>query len=154
MQRTGGRPNEQRALPSGSQCVWSRIRWSSGASADLCRDWCWGENERKRFTGRGTFFVFVLMNTEKTLITLSRKRLVLSCPRIIYSGSIFLNPAQRTADPLKLYQSNTTHCTWCVQTDTNNTPELKPPNSVAKVFLTHCPYPRERIRKQRLADNL
>lgn len=38
-------------------------------------------------------------------------------------------------------------------------PELKPPNSVAKVFicifyfiLTHCLYPREPIRKQRLAD--
>uniref|UniRef100_A0A8C4ISV0 Voltage-dependent T-type calcium channel subunit alpha-1H n=1 Tax=Dicentrarchus labrax TaxID=13489 RepID=A0A8C4ISV0_DICLA len=39
-------------------------------------------------------------------------------------------------------------------TYTNNTPGLKPPNSVAKVFLTHCPYPREPIRKQRLADNL
>uniref|UniRef100_A0A8C4IYR1 Calcium channel, voltage-dependent, T type, alpha 1H subunit a n=1 Tax=Dicentrarchus labrax TaxID=13489 RepID=A0A8C4IYR1_DICLA len=32
--------------------------------------------------------------------------------------------------------------------------DLTPPNSVAKVFLTHCPYPREPIRKQRLADNL
>lgn len=38
-------------------------------------------------------------------------------------------------------------------------PELKPPNSVAKVLicifffiLTHCLYPREPIRKQRLAD--
>uniref|UniRef100_A0A671YN60 Calcium channel, voltage-dependent, T type, alpha 1H subunit a n=1 Tax=Sparus aurata TaxID=8175 RepID=A0A671YN60_SPAAU len=39
-------------------------------------------------------------------------------------------------------------------TSTENTPGLKPPNSVAKVFLTHCPHPREPIRKQRLADNL
>lgn len=58
------------------------------------------------------FLVFVLMSTEKTLVTLSRETLVQSHPRITDTGSIFLNPA--TPDPLRLYQSDSTHCTWCV----------------------------------------
>uniref|UniRef100_A0A4W6C372 Voltage-dependent T-type calcium channel subunit alpha-1H n=1 Tax=Lates calcarifer TaxID=8187 RepID=A0A4W6C372_LATCA len=71
------------------------------------------------------FVAFVLMNTEKTLITLSRETLVQSHPRIIYSGSIFPNPSRRTADPPRPYQSNSSNCTWCVRTNTNNTPGLK-----------------------------
>ena len=102
------------------------------------------------------FFAFVLINNEKILITLSRETPLQTLPRLTNDGSIFLNFAWKTKDQLRLYFSSSTHCTWCVcvfRTDTKHTPGLKPPYSVAKVFFTHCPHPREPIRKQRLADH-
>lgn len=126
------------------QTLWS---WSRGSSFKPSRDKHWGGHTR-RSLGEW-FFLFLKINSAKILIILS-------------AGTVPSNnqrPWVHFPTELKEQQIRWGCTSQTVPTvhgvfRTVDTPGLKPPNSVAKVFLTHCPHPREPIRKQRLADNL